>query len=94
MAYPPHARQSLPRALSQAEQPQENKTQLEKATKNFLSDTAGFVKRVTPGVFSFPLFPGSLCTRTVQSGFVPHLTFLVQKLLGEMEKSGKEKTPG
>jgi hypothetical protein len=32
--------------------------------------------------------------RTVQSGFVPHVTFLVQKLLGEMEKSGKEKTPG
>jgi hypothetical protein len=33
---------------------------------------------------------GVLCTRTVQSGFVPPVTFLVQKLLGEMEKCRKE----
>jgi hypothetical protein len=39
--------------------------------------------------FHFSLYQKS---RTVQSGFVPHLTFLVQKLLGEMETCGNEKT--
>ena len=35
-------------------------------------------KTCHPTVFSFPLFSISLCTRTVQSWFVPHVTFLVQ----------------
>jgi hypothetical protein len=51
-------------------------------------------QNVTPRSFLLSTFSISLCTRTVQSGFVPHVTFLVQKLLGEMEKCGKEKTPG
>jgi hypothetical protein len=42
-----------------------------------------------PEVFYFPLFPFLFVPGTVQSGFVPHVTFLVQKLLGEMEKCGK-----
>jgi hypothetical protein len=49
---------------------------------------------VSPQTFLFPTFSISLCTWTVQSGFVPHVTFLVQKLLGEMEKCGKGKTSG
>ncbi len=54
------------------------------------------LQRVTGNVstrsFLFSTFSISLCTWTVQSGSVPHVTFLVQKLLGEMEKCGKEKT--
>ena len=49
---------------------------------------------VSPRSFLFSTFSISLCTWTVQSGFVPHVTSLVQKLLGEMEKCGKSKSPG
>jgi len=56
-------------------------------------DTTDCTKRVTPEFSPFH-FSISLCTRTVQSGFLPHVTFLVQKLLGKWKKSGKEKTPG
>jgi hypothetical protein len=59
---------------------------------------AGYLQRiagnVSPQSFLFSTLSISLCTWTVQSGFVPHVTFLVQKLLGEMEKCGKEKTSG
>jgi len=57
-----------------------------------LFEYSGFLKTCHPGVFSSPLFPiapRSFCTRNVTC-----VTFLVQKLLGEMEKSGTEKTPG
>jgi hypothetical protein len=50
--------------------------------------TAEFQKTCHPGV-PFHFFH-SLCTRTVQSGFVPHVTFLVQKL-GRKRKKWKEK---
>jgi len=55
--------------------------------------TAGFVKRVTPEFSPFHFFHSSLyqdgtkwvCTAPDVPG---------TKLLGELEKSGKEKTPG
>jgi hypothetical protein len=51
-------------------------------------------QNVSPLSFLLSTFSISLCTRMVQSAFVPHVTFQVQKLLGEMEKCGKAKTPG
>ncbi len=55
---------------------------------------SGLQETCRPGVSYFPLFPFLFCTRTVQSGFVPHVTFLVQKLLGEMEKVESRKLRG
>jgi hypothetical protein len=51
-------------------------------------------QNVSPRSFLLSTFSISLCTRTVQSGFVPHVTFLVQKTSGRNGKMWKGENSG